>query len=429
MTDSKTKPDKKPEDEPIILKDATITHGDGSVIKGAMITIRPTNEDALPSSLRDATIKGRVNIATPDNEESGDYVKSLTYSDSENKKKRGARVSTSLVSQTLPKTEEEELPIIQMLEREQSLHKALIENNLSEIGANLTCGEWQALIAIPELLEANGAYQRADEEFRATGKIREQDIVVSLQDFLQAYGEDKKVSSRKKIETGGGYQAIEALSNLHSLTKPVAQVWSWSYTDAQGKKHKNAEKIVGGLVSQVGIGYKDLTTGEFTQLNKDDPDIDESLLSKAKYIRIQPSRIFFSRSFLNLPRGVLDNLRAYLKTQPSSRKMTETHYNMAMILAVEAHDKHSTIDKGYKTLLANSGQKKDLKTHNVGRAEKRVNNVLADYEAIGAVKSYRTYQHGYKGKRYEIKIDDKKIRGEQDEAETPKKPKTKRRRK
>lgn len=258
----------------------------------------------------------------------------------------------------------------------------------------------------------------AGEEFKTTGKIREQDIVVSLQDFLQAYGETKQLSSRKKIETGGGYQVGDALSDLQSLTKPVAQVWSWTYTDANGKKHKHAEKIVGGLVSQIGIGYKDLTTGEFTQLNKDDLDIDEALLSKAKYIRIQPSRIFFSRSFLNLPKGALDDLRAYLKTQPRSRKITETHYNMAMILAVEAHDKHSKIDKSYETLLANSGQKKDIKTHNKKRAERRVNKVLDDYEAIGVVKSHRVYQHGYKGKRYEIEIDDKKIRGEQDE-DTP----------
>lgn len=427
MTGSKTKPDKKPEDEPIILKDATITHGDGSVIKGAMITIRPTNEDALPSSLRDATITGRVNIATPDNEESGDYVKSLTYSDSENKKKKkGARISTSLASQTLPKTDEEELPIIQMLEREQSLHKALIENNLSEIGAQLTVGEWQALIAIPELLEANGAYRQADEEFKKTHDIRPQEIVISLQDYLQAYGVTKQLSSREKLETGGGYQIKEAVSNLVSLTKPVAQVWSWSYVDAQGRKHKIQEKIVGGLVSAVGVGYKDLTTGEFTQISKDDPDIDDTLLSKAKYIRIQPAKIFFSRSFLNLPRGVIDEVREYLKSQPSSRKITETHYNMAIWLAIEAHDGHSTVDKGYKALLANLGQKKDLKTRNAKRAEKRVDKVFKDYEATGVVKSHKIYQHGYKGKRYEIEIDDKKIRGEQDEAETPKKPKTKR---
>ena len=362
--------------------------------------------------IKQTDISGQVSVTK---EESGLTGYRPTIKDD---KKKGARVSTSLVSQTLPKTEEEELPIIQMLEREQSLKKALIENNLSEIGANLTCGEWQALIAIPELLEADGAYTRADEEFKATGKIREQDIVVSLQDFLQAYGETKQLSSRKKIETGGGYQVGDALSDLQSLTKPVAQVWSWTYTDASGKKHKHAEKIVGGLVSQIGIGYKDLTTGEFTQLNKDDLDIDEALLSKAKYIRIQPSRIFFSRSFLNLPKGALDDLRTYLKTQPRSRKITETHYNMAMILAVEAHDKHSKIDKSYETLLANSGQKKDIKTHNKKRAERRVNKVLDDYEAIGVVKSHRVYQHGYKGKRYEIEIDDKKIRGEQDE-DTP----------
>lgn len=362
--------------------------------------------------LKQADISGQVSVIKKD---SGlaDY-RPTTKDD----KRKGARISTSLVSQTLPKTEEEELPIIQMLEREQSLKKALAENNLSEIGANLTCGEWQALIAIPELLEADGAYARADEEFRATGKIREQDIIVSLQDFLRAYGATKQLSSRKKIETGGGYQVGDALSDLQSLTKPVAQVWSWTYTDANGKKRKNAEKIVGGLVSQIGIGYKDLTTGEFTQLNKDDLDIDEALLSKAKYIRIQPSRIFFSKSFLNVPRGALNDLRAYLKTQPRSRKITETHYNMAMILAVEAHDKHSKIDKSYETLLANSGQKKDIKTHNKKRAERRVNKVLDDYEAIGVVKSHRVYQHGYKGKRYEIEIDDKKIRGEQEEEDT-----------
>ena len=211
-------------------------------------------------------------------------------------------------------------------------------------------------------------------------------MIVSLQDFLRAYGATKQLSSRKKIETGGGYQVGDALSDLQSLTKPVAQVWSWTYTDANGKKRKNAEKIVGGLVSQIGIGYKDLTTGEFTQLNKDDLDIDEALLSKAKYIRIQPSRIFFSKSFLNIPRGALDDLRAYLKTQPRSRKITETHYNMAIWLAIEAHDGHSTVDKGYKALLANLGQKKDLKTRNAKRAEKRVDKVFKDYEATGVVK-------------------------------------------
>lgn len=344
-------------------------------------------------------------------------------------KKKGARVSTSLAYQTLPKEDEEELPLLRALNQEQGLRNALIENNISEIGANLTVGEWQALIAIPELLETSGAYRRADEEFKKTNDIRPQEIVISLQDYLQAYGVTKQISSREKLETGGGYQIKEAVANLVSLTKPVAQVWTWTYDDAQGKKHKIKERIVGGLVSAVGVGYKDLTTGEFTQISKDDPDIDDTLISKAKYIRIQPAKIFFSRSFLNLPRGIIEEVREYLKSQDSSRKITETHYNMAIWLALQAHDGHSMIDKPYKALLANLGQKKDLRTRNAKRAEKRVDKVFKDYEATGAVISHDLYQHGFRGKSYKIKIDDKKIRGEQDEAGSPKKPKTKRRKK
>ena len=66
-------------------------------------------------------------------------------------------------------------------------------------------------------------------------------------------------------------------------------------------------------------------------------------------------------------------------------------------------------------MLANVGQNKNLKEHRKSRAKKQYDKAVEDYQGIGVVKKAETYTHSYKGKRVKLIIDDKKVRGEEED--------------
>ena len=118
---------------------------------------------------------------------------------------------------------------------------------------------------------------------------------------------------------------------------------------------------------------------------------------------------------------MIDKLGEHLKQTKS--KLTPTAFNIATLLVLEANNGNNKIIRGYKTMLANTGQNKDLATSNAKRGERRLNKSLDDYKAIGAIKAHKIKSDPLKGKQYEIDIDRNKITGDEDE--TLKEPKKK----
>lgn len=339
---------------------------------------------------------------------------------SRDEKKKGARISTAVMTNTIPKLEKKQHDIFEILEQEQSFRQQVagtnIVSNIEKIGANLSVKGGLALLAIPKLLRDNNIYDEVDEERRRTGKIRPREILVSRQDFLKAYGVETSLSSRDKLETKGGGRAVaDAMAGLKELTNPIVQLWGLK----KGSRYNYAEKRVEGLVNSYSICYYDIDDKEFKQIAEDDPTIS----TKSVFIRILPSKIFFTESFLREPEYIIDELQGYLRQH--NKRLTDTHLKLGNVFALEANNGHNTIDRDLETMLANVGQNTNIKKHRIKRAKDSYYNAVKDYQGIGVVEQEETYTHSYMGKRTRLKINDKKIRGEQDEVKTPKKSKTK----
>ena len=358
----------------------TVSHSTDSILKKAQYNVEPVS------------LTG--NIVTP----------------TEPTKRRGARMSTALAYNTLPKSLDKQVSIFDVLNQDQALRKAIVTNNLDKIGAELSVREWRALWAIPRLLHDNGIYRETDEQLEAGQRIQSREVVVSLQDYLKAYGLDKTVTGRGKLDYSG-QEVQEAIQGLRELTKPVMQVWGLK----KGHRYKYAEQIYGGLVSSVSFTYYDPDERTYKEIESGDPQA----MAGAKFIRITPSKIFYTKHFIRLPEQMIDDLRGYLKQQGG--KLTPTAFNIATLLSLEAHNGSEKIIRDYKTMLSQSGQNKDLQTRNAKRGERRVNKALDDYKAIGAIKEHKIKTDPYRGKQYEIEIDPKKITGEDEEPKVSKK--------
>lgn len=122
----------------------------------------------------------------------------------ETTKRRGARQSQALAYNTLPKSLDKQSSIFDILNQDQAIRKEIVTNNLDKIGAELSVTQQRALGATLELLHNTGAYRRADEQLEAGQRVTVEEIVVPLQDFLQAYGLDKTVTGRGKLDYRGG---------------------------------------------------------------------------------------------------------------------------------------------------------------------------------------------------------------------------------
>jgi len=375
------------------------------------------------------TIKAKGRQATPSNDNQLDQLQKTILQAEETlakapaislntttiEKRRGARVSKALAYNTLPKSLDKQSSIFDLLNQDQTTRKLIIENNLDKIGAELSVREWRALWAIPRLLHDNGIYRENDEQLSRGGTIQTRELVISLQDYLKAYKLDKTVTSRGKLDYSG-QEVQEAIQGLRELTKPVMQVWAKKI----GERYKYAEQVYGGLVSSVAFTYYDPDERTYKEIQDGDPQA----MAGAKFIRITPSKIFYTNSFMRLPEQVIDDLRDYLKKQGG--KLTPTDFNIATLLALEASNGNSKIIRDYRTMLSQSGQNRDLQTRNTKRGERRVNKALDDYKAIGAIKGHRIRTNPFRGKQYEIDIDPKKITGDDNETKPPlKKPKKK----
>ena len=362
--------------------------------------------------IKQTDISGQVSITKEENGLTG-YRPTI-----KDDKKKGARMSTAVITNTIPKLEKKQMDIFEILEREQSFKQQIqgtsIVSNIEKLGANLSVKGGLALLAIPKLLRDNGVYDEVDEKRRETGRIVPKEILVSRQDFLKAYGLRTSLSSRGKLEVEGGGQAVaNAMAGLKELTTPIVQLWGLK----KGSKYNYAEKRVEGLINSYSVCYYDIDDKEFKQIAEDDPTIS----TKSVFIRILPSKIFFTASFLREPEHIISELQDYLRQH--KKRLTDTHLKLGQVLALEAHNGHNTIDRDLDTMLANVGQNKNLKEHRKSQAKKQYDKAVEDYQGIGVVKKAETYTHSYKGKRAKLIIDDKKVRGEEDEPETPKKTK------
>lgn len=364
--------------------------------------------------IKQTEISGQVSVTKEESELTG-------YRPTAKKdKKKGARISTAVVTNTIPKLEKKQMDIFEILEQEQSFRQQIQEtsvvSNMEKLGANLSVKGGLALLAIPKLLRDNGVYDEVDRKRRETGKIVPKEILVSRQDFLRAYGLRTSLSSRGKLEVEGGGQAVaDAMAGLKELITPIVQLWGLK----KGSKYDYAEKRVEGLINSYSVCYYDIDDKEFKQIAEDDPTIS----TKTVFIRILPSKIFFTASFLREPEHIISELQDYLRQH--KKRLTDTHLKLGQLLALEAHNGHNTIDRDLDTMLANVGQNKNLKEHRKSRAKKQYDKAVEDYQGIGVVKKAETYNHPYKGKRAKLVIDGEKVRGEEDEPKNSKKTKKK----
>lgn len=334
-------------------------------------------------------------------------------------KRRGARQSQALAYNTLPKSLDKQSSIFDILNQDQAIRKEIVTNNLDKIGAELTVTQQRALGATLELLHNTGAYRRADEKLEGGQKIKPEEIVVPLQDFYRAYGLDKTINSQGWTDYRGADKTL-AIQGLKDLTNPVMQVWGLKKGDG---RYKYAEQVYGGLISSVTLTYLDPDDNTYKEIIADDP----SISMQAKFIKILPSKIFYTRPFIRYPRHLIGELREYLKG--ANQRLTTTALNIVNMLNLEAHNGSEEIVRDYGTMIAQAGQNRVIeggkgKYKRYTRAEGRISQALDQTKAIGAVTDHKLETDPVKGKQYRIKIDRKAFI---DESDKPKSSKKKRR--
>jgi hypothetical protein len=322
------------------------------------------------------------------------------------KKRQGARQSQALAYNTLPKSLERQSSIFDILNQDQAIRKEIVTNNLDKIGAELSVTQQRALGATLELLHNTGAYRRADEQLGAGQRVSTEELVVPLQDYLKAYGLDKTINSRGWTDYSGK-EVTDAISGLVGLTQPVVQVWGLKNG---GGRYRYAEQVYGGLIASVSLEYYDVTEKTYKKLTEGDT----SVTVGAKVIRMTPSKIFYTRPFIRYPRQLVTELQTYLKG--SKQRLTTTALNIVNMLNLEAYSGQDEIVRDYGTMIAQAGQNKAIeggkgKYRRYTRAEGRIQQALDQTKAIGAVKDHKLETDPVKGKQYRIKIDPKKIKG------------------
>lgn len=337
-------------------------------------------------------------------------------------KRRGARQSQALAYNTLPKSLDKQSSIFDILNQDQAIRKEIVTNNLDKIGAELSVTQQRALGATLELLHNTGAYRRADERLEAGQPVKAEELVVPLQDFLQAYGLDKTVTGRGKLDYRGGDVTL-AIQGLKDLTKPVMQVWGLKKGDG---RYKYAERTVGGLISSVTEVYYDPSEKTYKELL----DGDMTVASGAKFIKFTPSKIFYTRPFIRYPRHLIGQLQDYLKGQ--KQRLTTTDLNIVNMLNLEAHNGSDEIVRDYGTMIAQAGQNKVIeggkgKQRRFNRAEGRIDNSLDRLKETGAVTKHKLETDPIKGKQYRIGIDRTAFIDEDAQAKKTDKKRTKKR--
>ena len=316
-------------------------------------------------------------------------------------KRRGARQSQALAYNTLPKSLDKQSSIFDILNQDQAIRKEIITNNLDKIGAELTVTQQRALGATLELLHNTGAYRRADEQLEAGKRVTGEELVVPLQDYLKAYGLDKTINSRGWTDYPRK-EVTDAIQGLIGLTTPVMQVWGLKKGDG---RYKYAEQVYGGLIASVSLEYYDPDEKTYKKITEGDTTV----ALGAKFIRITPSKIFYTRPFIRYPREPVSNLRQYLKD--SNQKLTTTALNIVNMLNLEAHSGREEIIRDYGTMIAQAGQNRVIEgkttVRRFTRAEGRIKKALDQTKAIGAVTDHRLEIDPIKGKQYRVKIDRK----------------------
>ena len=119
-----------------------------------------------------------------------------------------------------------------------------------------------------------------------------------------------------------------------------------------GGRFKYAERTYGGLISQVTEVYYDPSDKTYKELL----DGDTSVAIGAKFIKITPSKIFYTRPFIRYPRHLIGELQDYLKG--ANQRLTTTTLNIVNMLNLEAHSGRDEVIRDYGTMIAQAGQNK-----------------------------------------------------------------------
>jgi len=386
-------------------------------LMGSKPSVSVSNSTSITSAINgSSSMTARFKSSAPYNVE----LVSLTgniITPTETKKRRGARMSTALAYNTLPKSLNKQASIFDILNQDQAIRKEIVTNNLDKIGAELSVPEQRALGATLELLHNTGAYRRADEKLKAGQQVTAEEIVVPLQDFLRAYGLEKSVTGRGKLDYSGK-EVTDAILGLKGLTKSVMQVWGLK--NGGSGRYSYAERTYGGLISSVTEVYYDPSDKTYKELI----DGDTTVAIGAKFIRILPSKIFYTRPFIRYPKQLISKLRDYLKGV--NQRLTPTTLNIVNMLNLEAHNGGDEIVRDYGTMIAQAGQNKAIeggkgKYRRFTRAEGRIKTALDQTKAIGAVTDHRLERDPVKGKQYRVKIDRKAFIDEDESLKKPKK--------
>lgn len=258
--------------------------------------------------------------------------------------------------------------ITELTKGNQDLRIKVQENNITELGANLSVRAHYALFALQTLYTETG-YK---------GNTTKGTLKITTSEFLNAYGLIKKPTKRGKFE----YDAREresAITALYELEKQ--RLWYFSEVNEEMTKKKKEPRfnMVTGTDAIIRIkrGYWDLSKEEQQKIING-----AKKKNKITCWEITPTDIFLAQNFILIPSHIFNLARQKYGKVP-------THLiNLITLICIQASYKNYKVTYFFDTLA----QKFNLQNYINTRQIKRLKEILQiDFEHIknlGLINSY-----------------------------------------
>ena len=294
------------------------------------------------------------------------------------------RASESLLRQTIGKKRDPyQTSLFDALLEDQEHREKAIENNIEDIGAQLSVSARYALHAIQT------KFTHTDYKGNSgSGVLR-----MTIPEYLDAYGVTKKNLGRDKLEYNPK-ERKDALEALLELNKPI--LWyvkkiNKTKTKKEGKKFYDIVKGIDPIL-RVKKGYQGLSEEEAEKVTSG-----HELDKKLSHLEITPSEIFLGSSFVLLPEPIFRNIKLRYK------KVSKHFLTFVTYLFIEANHKNYTLKRYYPTLVDTLHLNYLEKT----RQNKRiVKSLEEDFQKAKEIELLKSYQIGsdIKGQYVELEL-------------------------
>lgn len=295
------------------------------------------------------------------------------------------RASESLLRQTIGKKRDPYQASLfdSMMEESQELRENATENNIEDIGAQLSVSARYALHAIQT------KYTHTDYKGNSESGV----LRITIPEYLDAYGVTKKDLGRDKLEYNPK-ERKDALEALLELNKPI--LWyvkkiNKTKTKKEGKKFYDIVKGIDPIL-RVKKGYQGLSEEEAEKVTSG-----HELDKKLSHLEITPSEIFLGSSFVLLPEPIFRNIKLRYK------KVSKHFLTFVTYLFIEAKHKNYTLKRYYPTLVDTLHLNYLEKT----RQNKRiVKSLEEDFQKAKEIELLKSYQIGsdIKGQYVELEL-------------------------